>query len=340
MVFDLDGVLLSERPYWRAAGATVAGMMGALGQRQEPDGAVMVDQVPAAVVDAMKERAVNSNWELTELLLCAAFDQCLARQCDVAAVAAVAPVQLNLTTWSAWRSAWRAGGWSAARLVADVEGFCASAEPARGAALMAAWRAEVARRLPAQVAALLTSPAARAFQQDRFQAALAEGGGPRDPITSAEAIDRLLARLADAGAALGVATGRPRAEALDALDRLGWRHRFAPSRIATHDEVAAAEAISGRPGLGKPHPFVLLRAAHPELTVNALLDQGFAARERPWLTYVGDAAGDLAAARAAGAEPIMVLTGCADPAGRGRRAELFRQAGAPRVAPDVLSAFA
>ena len=65
---------------------------------------------------------------------------------------------------------------------------------------------------------------------------------------------------------LAIATGRPRNEVIEPLTALGLLSFFDPKRIVTYDEVLAAEeqlnATSGPIKLGKPHPFVVLKALH------------------------------------------------------------------------------
>lgn len=107
---------------------------------------------------------------------------------------------------------------------------------------------------------------------------------------------------------LGIATGRPRNETIDPLAALSLLSYFAPDRIVTYDEVLAAEASLSQPlKLGKPHPFIVLQAIYPQATPADIV--AIAHQQHPQVAYIGDAASDVVAAKAAGCLSIGVLTG-------------------------------
>ncbi len=102
-------------------------------------------------------------------------------------------------------------------------------------------------------------------------------------------------------AGLGIATGRPRAQALFALDVAGIANLF--RTVVTLEEVTAAEenyfAETGtRIRLSKPHPFALLQAAHN------------IGKEHARYAYIGDTPDDIHAANAAKREMSFVSIGC------------------------------
>ena len=115
----------------------------------------------------------------------------------------------------------------------------------------------------------------------------------------------LFETLAGRGFEMGVATGRPKPEALAPLDQLNIRRFFPENRIITHLEVQQAESSAGVP-LGKPHPFVALRVVYPSMPLDDLLRTPPA--NRPGVWFIGDTASDAQAALAAGATPIGVLS--------------------------------
>ena len=124
---------------------------------------------------------------------------------------------------------------------------------------------------------------------------------------------------------LGIATGRPRAEAAYALDRLGLAAVF--DVCVTHDDVVAAEAMAASAGaavrLGKPSPWPLLAAS-------AQLDPGASLAA----AYLGDTPDDmLAAQRARAARPFLAI-GVSAVGGDMQRAHLLA-AGADLVLPTV-----
>ncbi|MGQ9567298.1 MAG: HAD family hydrolase [Anaerolineae bacterium] len=124
---------------------------------------------------------------------------------------------------------------------------------------------------------------------------------------------------------LAIATGRPRAEALYALERFGIAPYF--RAMVDLEDVQEAEAVTDEKPLGKPHPYSLLEAAR---RVGA---------EGRTCAYVGDQPDDMRAARrAAEVQPFLAI-GCTAMAGdRDRAAQCLREAGADFVIghPDDL----
>jgi HAD superfamily phosphatase len=105
--------------------------------------------------------------------------------------------------------------------------------------------------------------------------------------------------------ALGIATGRPRAQATYALERAGIAAFF--RALVTHEDIVAAEqqhfaATGTRVHLGKPHPYSLIQAAQ-QLTP-----------KRARGAYVGDTLDDVRAANAAKAEMDLMAVACLTPA--------------------------
>ncbi len=112
---------------------------------------------------------------------------------------------------------------------------------------------------------------------------------------------------------LGIATGRPRNEVIQPMSKLGLLEYFDQNRIVTYDEVLDAEAILSRSGnsqkLGKPHPFVVLKALYPDENVEIFCSKEFQSLDRKYAAYIGDATSDVVAAKQAGCLSIGVLTG-------------------------------
>lgn len=340
LIFDLDGVILSERGYWRVADATLRGLLGELGLSQAAagDGAAL-GLIPLAVIDGLKGRGVNSNWDLTEVMLTAILTLGFESQ-PAAAQAAIAERQADWAgpdwagpDWAGQASLWRPAVWSGRDLEAMIADFWIALGARSGHDVQAAWIGFLTERRPA-IGALAARQALRAAAHARFQRELRALAPKPETAVRRTDLRAALQAAASVGWVLGIATGRPRGEAIGALDQLGLTDCFDPAHVATFDEVAAAQRRIGPTPLGKPHPYCLLQAAYPGLAAEALLD--LPRVERPWLIYVGDAGSDLACAQAAGAQSWMVLTGCADPAEAGARREMFLTRGATRVEDDVL----
>lgn len=125
---------------------------------------------------------------------------------------------------------------------------------------------------------------------------------------------------------LAIATGRPRAEALYALETFGITHHFAA--VVDLEDVQAAEAATGSGPLGKPHPYSLLEAASRAGAADQIC------------AYVGDQPDDMRAARQADRTQPFLAIGCTamaeDPT---LAARCLREAGADLIIshPDDLA---
>lgn len=156
---------------------------------------------------------------------------------------------------------------------------------------------------------------------------------PDAGLHSAAETVALFEALVGQGFELGVATGRPKPEALAPLDRLGIRRFFPENRIVTHLEVQQAEAIAGVP-LGKPHPFVALRVIHPSTSLDDLLRMPV--QNHPGVWFIGDTASDVGAALAAGTIPIGVLTALPEGPYREQRRRSLADLGCRTILESVL----
>lgn len=330
LVFDLDGVILSERGYWRVADATLRGLTGELGlsQGEAGEGAAL-GVIPLAVIDGLKGRGVNSNWDLTEVMLTAILTLGFERQPSETR-AAIAGARAD---WAGQVSLWRAADWSGRDLEGLFADFWIALGPRSGHAVPTAWVEFLTQRC-APIGQLAARQALRAAAHTRFQLELHTLAPKPETVVSRNALRAALQAASAAGWILGVATGRPRGEAINALDDLGLTDCFDPAHVVTFDEVAEAQRRIGPTPLGKPHPYCLLQAAYPNERAETLCAAAWV--ERPWLVYVGDAGSDLGCAQAAGAQSWMVLTGCADPDRAEDRRRLFLAQGATRVERDVL----
>lgn len=136
-----------------------------------------------------------------------------------------------------------------------------------------------------------------------------------------------LARLA-ARYPLGIATGRPRAEAVSALAYFGVHHLF--RCVVTEAEVQEAEEralreTGRRPSLRKPHPYLLLAAL-----------AGLGGQESALGGYVGDTLDDIRTARAAHlTRPVLAVGCCAAAQDREETRRAFAAAGADLIVEDL-----
>ncbi|HEU5230676.1 MAG TPA: hypothetical protein VFU49_22835, partial [Ktedonobacteraceae bacterium] len=116
IIFDLDGVITSERAYWDTAGLVVHELLysphywnvtGVADAYQPPQTAeesrrVSRETFPEAVIVGLKARAVNSNWDTCYAGVCLALIDLLAKLPDCSSL-------LPLQPWDqAWIAAFRA----------------------------------------------------------------------------------------------------------------------------------------------------------------------------------------------------------------------------------------
>ena len=299
-IFDMDGVLASERYYWDVARLTVWDLL----REQGVEAAIALETpamalrdgglIPDPEIDLFKESGINSNWHLAyaySVLSTAVVDADDARREFL--------TKLKL-----------GGG-------PELTNLLTAFHAAQGA--------------PMGAMVAFESCAAR-FQTwlDRLPE---EGTFANSPIADQVIVVERLDRLSN-GSEFAIATGRPRNEAVDGLSALGLAAYFEAEDIVTHDEVSQAETELGVQGLGKPHPYVVLRAAEPD----GAPEDWIAAKNLPTehsCVYIGDGVSDALAARAAGIDFIGVLSGCASDTGRVRRRAEFEKLGARLICDDV-----
>jgi phosphoglycolate phosphatase-like HAD superfamily hydrolase len=137
-----------------------------------------------------------------------------------------------------------------------------------------------------------------------------------EPLLGFSETAGLLAYLHNKGYALGIGTGRPFCEISRPLERWGFLKYFSRDRIVSYDDVLNAQKFfadknekSGKIFLGKPHPYVFLKAAYGEARLGLSHFQAEKPRENSEVLVVGDALCDLMAARSAGFKFCAVLTG-------------------------------
>jgi phosphoglycolate phosphatase-like HAD superfamily hydrolase len=365
LLFDLDGVISNERPYWEAARLTVLEVLEGkdclrlrdyFGIAAVSTSARPWDEciLPEDLIYAVKNRAINSNWDLAFLAAVLYLVPLLA---ELHGHSPAALQEILHGTYSAEDKVRRLG-----ELLPDscsnlrgqptaIEQFLAEAGSRNGAALLNHLQAFVAQAISGDGSFFRPHGEFWLFCQRRFQEWL---NGKQRPafVTAAQAgsesvvdaaqLAGVLKALYDSGRyVLGVATGRPRSEARAPLVALDILRYFEERRVITNEMVEEAETALARLGkkavLGKPHPFILLKAIHPEkehanlwVEPPASLDHGYAA-------YIGDTASDVVAAKRAGCVSIGVLTGVRnDPADQEARRRILTELGCDLVLNSVL----
>lgn len=139
------------------------------------------------------------------------------------------------------------------------------------------------------------------------------------PLASPDAISKLFQTCVERGVVIGVATGRPEIETQVPFETYGWSKWFSPLRITTASDVLQAEKEHPeyRP-LAKPNPFCYLRSLYesPDALEVLELKRPLPAHVADNLLIVGDSVADLLAAKSIGCHFAAVLTGLTGVAAR------------------------
>ncbi|GAB4527389.1 MAG: hypothetical protein Kow0063_02590 [Anaerolineae bacterium] len=336
IIFDLDGVITTEHIYWECARLTLWELLylrlsaGGGYVNAVHDWAAREQILPQSLVFAVKNRAVNSNWDLTFVAACA-----LLGSLETAVNGA--------DTVDGILRALRRRGRRPAPWPEAVCNLLEAGDGGQGAALVAFAGRWASQKIGAPQALFLPGGPWWRYLYERFQLWYDGplmglwGAAPlqEKPVLPVERIRDVLLRLRAAGCELGVATGRPRGEALRALRSFGVLDCFAAERVVTHTEVEAAQRQHGGEPLGKPHPFAIWRALWPDVETSALLRERWPESNIRALV-VGDAPSDALAARAAGLSCLGVLSGViGDGQARQARRAALQEAGCVAVLDDL-----
>lgn len=124
-------------------------------------------------------------------------------------------------------------------------------------------------------------------------------------------IDELFQFLIASGFTIGIGTGRPELETIQPFQHLDWLKHFDENRIVTADEVLKAEKeLPERKSLSKPHPFTyIMGLLGKEASVQDCLTTTLPIDNAETVLVVGDSLADLLAARQLGCQFAAVLTG-------------------------------
>lgn len=336
ILFDLDGVITTEQIYWECTRLTLWELFVARLKVIKPyipavhDGEQRAALLPDALIFAVKDRAINSNWDLTYLGACALLSSLpLPQQLTCDSIESLWP---SLTAMSLSPVNWPGA-------LADL---LTQADDRKGHDLLAFAGANTAERLGLAETLFVPDGPLWRYLYERFQlwyngASMAVWSAlplPEKPVLAVAVIQDVLATLTGSGYDLGIATGRPRSEMEYPLRSFGVLDYFTPERVVTYSEVAAAQAVTGQVGLGKPHPYAIRQAVHPGVAVTELV------QEDRWpvnnsVLMIGDTASDALAARAAGADCLGVLSGVIGEKARQERRETLLEAGCRVVLDDV-----
>jgi phosphoglycolate phosphatase-like HAD superfamily hydrolase len=153
------------------------------------------------------------------------------------------------------------------------------------------------------------------------------------PIVAPERMGEMLKLLKEKGITVGIGTGRTFEETAVPLKQLGLFGLFDKSHIATaSDVIAAEEAYPEKAPLGKPEPYTYIKALlGASSSIEACLDCALPLAEGAEILIVGDSVADFLAARKMGCAFAATLTGLTGKAARAK----FEQLRADYILDDV-----
>jgi len=366
-IFDLDGVITSEKKYWNTAILTVWELISSqeyLGLNNyfgsETDWSQVLPElgervIPSSFIYELKSRAINSNWDLTFFVFCLHLVGILSE------LNKVEPDgwQEILKNENAlvWENLQQLGGKlrdCAARTLRErgynykisegtIAEFWQETESLTGNAVLEYLGEFIDRRLGVNVPAL--EPKGDLWQlcygnfQEWYEGKKDYQLPDDETVLELSKIEATLKELYGRYS-LTIATGRPRSEAIAPMKALGLLKYFDPLRIVTYDEVLAAESLMSQKGkrvkLGKPHPFVVLKAIDPYINVEALCSSEYQQSDHKYAAYIGDAVSDVVAAKGAGCTVIGVLTGFATGEARENKRRKFAELGCDAILNSIV----
>jgi phosphoglycolate phosphatase-like HAD superfamily hydrolase len=124
-------------------------------------------------------------------------------------------------------------------------------------------------------------------------------------------IAQLFSTFTHANLSIGIGTGRPQLETIQPFKHLDWLQYFDENHIVTADDVLMAEkAFPDEKSLSKPHPFTFMLALVGRYSdIGSILHTQLPISNAKEVLVVGDSLADLLAAREIGCQFAAVLTG-------------------------------
>lgn len=356
LIFDLDGVITSESKYWNAARLTVWELITSpqyLGVTEyfqavvEPDR--VLDELGQTIVAnsfifQLKRRAVNSNWDLTFFVFCLHLAGILSQyrreagNLDWSILSGNRDIQVKLNALGLQLQGNR---FDLQLTEAEIACFWQETQLLVGVEVLDRAALFLQRQLGTSLTDLAPKGELWQLCYRNFQAWYEGRKGyslPDDEtVADLTSISQTLARLSP-HYTLAIATGRPRNEVIEPFQKMGLLNYFDPQRIVTYDDVLEAESLFAEPGihLGKPHPFIIHKAACPNREIGKLCADNFQLNNPQAIAYIGDAGSDVVAATRAGCLFIGVLTGFSQDSAKTEKRELLKSLGCNILLDSIL----
>ncbi len=309
ILFDMDGVVTSEQQYWNSSALTAHEYINSdvyYGDRKlaPADIGLMRGHIAEIrnqlfcnddTIRLLKERGVNSNWDLTYLTIAAAL---LLRQNDKVVRFNRVHSYLSELNMNAFEMYDFIGKELAEQLGLPLEVTRRNGELWIGAvSCFQEWYLgdELFKKINGREPLTYGK---RGFINDEL------------PLHDLDRITEFLETLHNSGKTLGVGTGRIFYEIEMPFNRWDIMKYFDPNRLICYSDIEAAEAKLSGVTLSKPHPYMFLKGVFGKDYPDADIVSGnYDKEELRRALVVGDAGADILAAQAAGIDFAAVLTG-------------------------------
>lgn len=285
IIFDLDGVITSESVFWDSAALTVAEFRGEpiLSPVELREKYFYGDKL----IRLVKNRGVNSNWDLVYLSL--AFWERDSR----GVYETIA--KTDMRAFDLYRMAGEQLSKKMGRPLSEVQ---------RGGPY---WQ-EMADSFQEWFLGSATFSEVNGKPPRGVRPGLWDN---EEPIVGRKRLTDTLVSLKAQGFSLRIGTARPLPEGVAPLKRWGVYGLFDEEGVITYNYIRNAEEACGKTGLGKPHPYIFLKSYFgKDFPDEDILAENYN-KDFADCLIVGDAGADLFAARAMGADFAAVLTGAA-----------------------------
>lgn len=361
LIFDLDGVITSEEKYWNTARLTVWEMITSeqyLGIQNYFGDDVKVSNfletigdrvIPDSFIYEIKRRAINSNWDLTFFVfylhlisLLTAIERERLESLLQFFTSNNAPIIKQLQKLGKNLDQ-RKGLITYLKSEEIFNQFLDETYSKKGSEVLEHIQVFANKILEVEISEIDQKGELWQLCYQNFQNWYQGEKGDKipgtDTILPLDRIDSVLETLKQKYT-LAIATGRPRKEVVSPFKKLNLLHHFDPDKIVTYDEVVAAESLLQEKGyqvkLGKPHPFVLYKAACPNQDIEVLCREDFQMPNRDRITYIGDSGSDIVAAQRAGCLSIGVMTGFFGKEAKESKRQILEELGCKVILESIL----
>ncbi len=320
LVLDMDGVITSEQYYWDSAALTVHEMLVSnkyFGSR-EFDANISIDELKEirkkiflndAIIALLKDRGINTNWDLAFVTVCAILIKNKTNNMKFTNNSFVSlpdfseafeyfnELDLDVTMLYPRISA------ELSRLTGEDEAcFVRHGE---------FWNRcqQIFQEWYLGDTLFLEVYGRRTQQPGKKGLIYIE-----EPLIQLDELNEILYILTSNGIKLGIGTGRAYYEIHTPLKKWGLEKYFSEDAYITYSDVIKAEELFSNLGhmlsLGKPHPFMFLKAVYgKEYPTEKLISGSFDRELLKNVLVVGDAGSDIMAAKAIPCKFAAVLTG-------------------------------